>query len=355
MVGTASAAMLLIASALAPAAQAGIPAIASVTVTLVTDPASDPQDFVFSNIFQVSELTTNTLDTDASSAGTLNSYGFAVSAVDIGYLYVSVAKPSDWTLTDILCTGDSQVSYNVNGNNVSLQPDSNETIACTFYMTKFAQVGIRKVTVPANDPQDFHFDITGTGAASDWDLDTDPGSMFTGSNISWPLQPDDLGEYTFTEAEVPGWTLTSIVCTGNTDSDRLTSLEDRVVEIGVDAGELIECTFTNVKDGFESTPPSDAPTDEPTDAPTIEPTSPPTAQPTDAGTVPPSQDASVPPATFEPSQDQGDTTDQPTEAGTDTEGQSSSVAGGSNVILLVLALGVLSAVLLVTRPKKKRP
>jgi hypothetical protein len=142
-----------------------------------------------------------------------------------------------------------------------------------------------------------------------------------------------------TESAVSGWTLTNIQCTGNTDSDQLTSLIDRVVEIGVDAGELIECTFTNTKDGFESTPPTDAPTDEPsigteTDAPSDMPTT---------GSTP------------NPTQDEGGETDSASEPGTDTEGAAQNAAGSNNIVLLIVALGALSAILLVTRPKRKRP
>jgi hypothetical protein len=320
---------------------------ASVTITLATDPASDPQDFVFTNTFQVSSPTNNTLDTDASSVTPTNSYSFGVASIDTGYLYVTVTEPSDWWLTDIQCTGDSDVSYNVDGQNVSLQPDSGESIACTFTMTKRAQLTLSKATNPSSDPQDFQFDLTGGAVPASWELDTDPGSMFTGSNITWSVEPDDLGDYTMTEGAVSGWTLTNIQCTGNTDSDQLTSLIDRVVEIGVDAGELIECTFTNTKDGFESTPPTDAPTGEPsigteTDAPSDAPTDAPSDMPSTVSTP-------------NPTQDEGGETDSASEPGTDTEGAANIAAGSNNIVLLIVALGALSAILLVTRPKRKRP
>ncbi|MEO8273450.1 MAG: hypothetical protein ABI620_05255, partial [Chloroflexota bacterium] len=122
-----------------PNARAGVSvASATVTITKVTDPAVDAEDFEFFNTFLVSQQTTNTLDTDPTSAGTPSSYQFTVSEADFGYVYVTETKPSDWTLTDIQCTGDDEVSYNVNGYNVSLQADAGEDINCTFYNTKRA-------------------------------------------------------------------------------------------------------------------------------------------------------------------------------------------------------------------------
>ena len=327
---------------------AGVPAVASIFVTKVTDPAQDGQDFTY----LLNGVQTFTLDTDPTSV--LTPLSFSAPITQTGTLIITESDESGWTLTDIQCTGDAEVSYNVAADNVSLDVDGGESIACTFYNTKFAQLTIQKVTVPAVDPQDFNFDMTGTGVPADLTLDTDPTSMFVGSNITYPMQPDDLGEYSIVESAVAGWTLTDLECTGNSDSDALRSLVDRVVDIGVDAGELITCTFTNTKDGFgtDAPPtdtPTDAPTDAPTEAPTDGPTSDPTVLPTDGSTG-----GSTGGTTFQPTDDQGGETDTPTEPGTDTAAgpiTDEPTAGG--VVLGVVAFLVLAAVLVVTTPKRR--
>lgn len=331
------------------AVSGGQAAQATVTITKVTDPAVDPQDFQFVNSFPVSSPTGNILDTDPTSSVPLSSYSFGVSGDDLGFVYVSETEPSGWTLTDILCTGDEEVSYNVDGNNVSLDVDLGENIACTFYNTKRAQLTLQKVTVPAQDPQGFDFDLTGGAVPADYDLDTDPASMFTGSNITWSVNPDDLGDYTITETAVSGWSLTSLACIGNTDGDTLTSLVDRVVDFEIDAGELIICTFTNTKAGFESQAPSNPPSTEPSTEPSVEPSTEPSEAPSAGASGEPSGDASV-----QPSSDQGGETDQASAPGTDTDVPGSTGPNGTNAVLLAVVLVALSGLLLVTRPRKQR-
>lgn len=226
--------------------RAGIAVGATVTITKVTDPAIDADDFEFSNIFLTSPITTNVLDTDPTSASTPSSYQFSVTDVDFGYLYVAETKPSDWTLTDIQCTGDADVSYNVDGYNVSLQVGAGENISCTFYNTKRAQLEVRKETLPGNDPQDFYFGLTTPSVAGPFDLDTDPNSAFTNSSTGWSIGPDDLGAYVITESATTGWLLIDLTCTG-AGSDSSVNVGTSTATLDIDAGELVQCTFTNAK------------------------------------------------------------------------------------------------------------
>ena len=63
-----------------------------------------------------------------------------------------------------------------------------------------------KVTDPASDPQDFDFDLTGSGVPADLDLDTDAGNATLPSQQSFPLTAAQLGAHTVTESALAGWT-----------------------------------------------------------------------------------------------------------------------------------------------------
>ena len=64
---------------------------------------------------------------------------------------------------------------------------------CTFTNTKHASLTVVKVTDPASDPQDFDFDLTGSGVPADLDLDTDAGDATLPSQDSFSLNASQLG------------------------------------------------------------------------------------------------------------------------------------------------------------------
>ena len=57
------------------------------------------------------------------------------------------------------------------------------------------------------------------------------------------------GSYDVTEAAPPGWSLESIICTGDTDNGSVVDLANNKVTIDFDGGEDIACTFSNAKNG----------------------------------------------------------------------------------------------------------
>ena len=76
---------------------------AKVTYRKVTDPASDPADFVFDA--GGTGLSDDTLDTDPASAGTPSSHTDTLTAAQLsGSKSVAETVPSGWTLTDVSCT-----------------------------------------------------------------------------------------------------------------------------------------------------------------------------------------------------------------------------------------------------------
>ncbi len=87
-------------------------------------------------------------------------------------------------------------------------------MVCTFTNTKHASLTVVKVTDPASDPQDFDFDLTGSGVPADLDLDTDGGDATLPSQDTFDLDASELGAHSVTESLTSGWDLTNLVCTG---------------------------------------------------------------------------------------------------------------------------------------------
>jgi plastocyanin len=99
---------------------------------------------------------------------------------------------------------------------------------------------IKKVTDPASDTTtDFNFTATGNVTPTTFTLKN--GDTLTYVNVA-------PGTYTVTEAALPGWALTNLVCvdpSGNSTVD----LGAGTATLQVASGETVTCTFTNVQRG----------------------------------------------------------------------------------------------------------
>ena len=219
---------------------------ASLKVIKVTDPASDPQDFDF-DLTGTGVGTDLDLDTDPASAGTPSEQTFPLDASQLGAKTVTESVTPGWTLTDLECTGGgANTSTDETARKATVGVDAGETVVCTYTNTKDASLKVTKITAPAEDPQDFDFDLTGAAVPTDLDLDTDPASAGTPSTETFEIGAGQLGAYTVTESQAAGWTLTLLQCTGAGD-DSSTSTPDRKATLDIDAGENVECVFTNTK------------------------------------------------------------------------------------------------------------
>lgn len=87
--------------------------------------------------------------------------------------------------------------------------------------------------------QDFHWAVTGPGVSS-FDLDDDANGALP-SSITF----DDLESttYTFTQAAVTGWSLTSLGC----DAGGTVNLGQRRVSVALGHGQNVTCTFVDAK------------------------------------------------------------------------------------------------------------
>ena len=117
------------------------------------------------------------LDTDAGDATLPSQQTFNLNAAQLGAHTVTESAVAGWSLTDLVCTGaGADSSTNLGTRTATLDIDAGENVVCTFTNTKHASLTVVKVTDPASDPQDFDFDLTGSGVPADLDLDTDAGN-----------------------------------------------------------------------------------------------------------------------------------------------------------------------------------
>ncbi len=225
---------------------------AELEIVKATDPASFDKDFAFG----ITGATASDFDADGSFS--LNAKDAASDSqkafVRPGSYSTTETVPAGWTLTSIACLNGANAdgnSTNASGSGgvgpaASINVSPGESLVCTFTNTKDASLKVVKVTDPASDPQDFDFDLTGSGVPADLDLDTDAGDATLPSEDSFTLDASELGAHTVTESTVAGWALTALVCTGG-GGDSSTSLGERKATLDIDAGENVVCTFTNTK------------------------------------------------------------------------------------------------------------
>ena len=151
--------------------------------------------------------------------------------------------PDGWVLSNISCTGatNSTVSIGTGGDfsspewnegddQIEVDLAAGEVVICTFENTKLGQITIEKIVEGGDDSFDFQTSY-------------DPGSfslMNGESDTSGYLAWDT---YTITETVTAGYELTDITCSGDVNSNVTTG--DTGVQIDLEDGEEIACTFTN--------------------------------------------------------------------------------------------------------------
>jgi hypothetical protein len=112
-------------------------------------------------------------------------------------------------------------------------------VTCTFTNVKNGNVVISKACTGGNDT--FGYTGAGTGIAASFSITCLAGS---GSQSFLNIAP---GAKTVTESSLPaGWSLSSLGCV---DPDNGSSFVGTTVNIDLDPGETVHCTFNNVKAG----------------------------------------------------------------------------------------------------------
>jgi uncharacterized repeat protein (TIGR01451 family) len=181
---------------------------------------------------------TDTFTFTGTPSGSISANNGTIQAtVAPGQYQSTEAVPVGWVLSNIVCD-DGNSTGDVGTATATFNVEAGETVTCTFTNTKQGTITIIKDAVP-NDPQDFEFSRS-FGANFFLDDDADPTlpNTVTFANLN-------AGAYTVTELGPPaGWQLTNLVC-NDPDGGTTVDLGTRTVNIDLDAGETVTCTFTN--------------------------------------------------------------------------------------------------------------
>jgi uncharacterized repeat protein (TIGR01451 family)/LPXTG-motif cell wall-anchored protein len=206
---------------------------ARIIIQKETLPNGSPQPFNFN--------ATYTDDFALSDGGSLTS-AWITPGVEYS---VSEDALTGWDLTSIVCSSNVDGSANAGVKivgEIDLTPAAGEVVTCAFTNTQRAEIVIDKVTIPADDPQQFGFEANWDGnsdAPADFGLTHAAAAVSSGFIV--PGTP-----YTVTEAALGGWTLTGLDCSGSNASENPAG---RTAVVTPAPGETVTCTFTNTKRG----------------------------------------------------------------------------------------------------------
>ncbi len=192
----------------------------SILVDEFTIPGGEPQPFQFHLGGGPEAVAQDFSLADASpnhDSGTLRPGTYAVTQTDPGI---------EWDLTSATCSDGSAPGQ------VVLDPG--ETVICTFINTKRGRILVDNEVLPAGDPQEFPFTLTGGPSAlnasfvlADLDPPYDSGYILPG------------GMYAASQTVPQGYFPTGAFCDDGSP----------VSDIQVDPGETVLCTFRSVKGG----------------------------------------------------------------------------------------------------------
>lgn len=177
-----------------------------------------------------------------TQVGTAVSQTFTVNNPNGAVFTVSETGQGGATLSNLQCvvTGNNGSTGVPNGNLATITLNGGDTVTCTYTNTFQNMTGELSITKVVNG-QDQTFTFTGAGN----NLPAALQNFMLSNGQSTATTTLTAGQYVFTEAAFAGYTLDSITCTGDTDAGSIIDLQNRNVSIDLDAGESINCTFTN--------------------------------------------------------------------------------------------------------------
>ena len=137
-----------------------------------------------------------------------------------------------WDLDSIVCSDGNSTGT---GAVATYEVAPGEVVTCTFHNVKRGEVRVLKSTDPDGDETEFDFDPSSNLSPDNFTRKDNEAAK------SYSVEP---GSYTVTELGEDGWVLGSIVCTDDDSSG-----DGTVATYEVAAGEVVTCTFHNVKKG----------------------------------------------------------------------------------------------------------
>ena len=176
------------------------------------------------------------LDDDGNDANALPSFRSFTGRFN-GTYTVAETPQAGWDLSDLTCNDGGTPERDGAGNltgQVSLAPSVGQTIDCTYTNTKRGMIRVLQSVAPIGDPKVFDFQLGGGPDAVSASFSLAGGSpAFVSSSLR-------AGTYSVAQL-APGaaWDLTSATCDDGSP----------VSAIKLAPGEIVTCTFTDVKRG----------------------------------------------------------------------------------------------------------
>jgi Tol biopolymer transport system component len=240
-------------------------ATAFVEVTLDTQPDS-AQDFPFIVSRGGLEAESFSLDDDADGALSASRTVGPLEPRGDQELYFATLSPlpPGWTVTAIECN-ETPISGGPERAEVALALDPGDRIRCTFTVgTGFLEVALDALP---DDAQDVQFEIEEIGQAGFFSLDDDADPTLPAELRSGPLEVEANGTLYRIRLDgglQPGWRLIGISCS---ETPVVADLPAATVQVQLDPGETIRCTFTIGSGSLEVA--LDSQPDDPQDVPFV--------------------------------------------------------------------------------------
>ncbi len=222
------------------------------------EPGSDPSDCVIAranagklevikNLVPASSLGVFDLQidgvtkaTNVGNNGTTNENVVTAGSHTVGEIAGTSTSLSSYS-TNIICrdlNGSGAIIAQGSATTLQVNVADESDVVCIITNTAAGSITIVKDAKP-NRAQDFSFTTTGTGLPANFLLDDDANADLPNQRVFNNLS---AGTYTVTEADVAGWDLKTLICSGGT-----TQNNGSTVTVTLGAGQNITCTFTNVK------------------------------------------------------------------------------------------------------------
>ncbi len=217
---------------------------------LVTNPASDPQEFTFN-------LSGGPVPIDIDFILAHDYPVYFSGALLPGTYSLTEQVPGGWELSEAICQrfepAPNALMNTIDPKNFEL--GEGDVVVCEFTNTKLATILMRKETQPDGSPEAFDYTIQGPETNKSGSLkDGEFAGAINVSSGSWELAE------TINSA---GWDLTTISCISQLGSAWTLELDALKVNVELAVGDTVECVFNNVQQGKirvdKVTTPSDDP------------------------------------------------------------------------------------------------
>ena len=204
------------------------------TLTVVKQSIGGVQSFSFVGTGSIGNFA---LDTTGSNPAQTQ---FVVAS---GSYDLTETIPAGWSLNSASCSGaTNNGTVNLGAGTITgIQIAGGQNVTCTFVDAAGGTITITKLT----EGGDALFGFT-SSFITDFNIQTSGGSGSVGRSVTLSTQLSGYIE----ETPLTGWELISASCTGVTSSSPRLSGEDIVgVDLVIDPGQTVACTFTNRKLG----------------------------------------------------------------------------------------------------------